>query len=496
MGSTKTTSGAALLCAVLAGCSPVGPDFATPAPWWSPASWTASAPAPRQPSVAVAEPVDPRWWKLLGDPLLTALEARLVERNIDLRVASMRLAQARAQLGLAQVALLPGANANASYTRQQQSRKGVVAVSPGAANPTVENGLGGRSSVPNSRLRNPYDLFQYGFDMSWELDLWGRVARSVEAAAAQADTAEENLRDTQVTASAELARAYIRLRGVQTKIATTRQNLDIARQNLRLTQDRAAGGLVTDLDVATAAAQLATTEAQLPGLEQQRAEFMNAVAFLLGDPPQALAALLSAPRRVPPVPPRVPVGVPSELARRRPDIRAAEASLHAATATVGAATADFYPRVMLSGSGAIQGLQFRNLADWSAQAYSLGPSVSLPIFDNGRLTGTLEFREAQQQEAALQFQRVVLNALHEVDNALTAFALEQRRRDSLQQAVAQNRRVLALAQLRYTQGVADFLQVLNAQRGLLAADQDLADSDTIVSTNVVQLYKALGGGWE
>jgi NodT family efflux transporter outer membrane factor (OMF) lipoprotein len=191
----------------------------------------------------------------------------------------------------------------------------------------------------------------------------------------------------------------------------------------------------------------------------------------------------------------VPVGVPSELARRRPDIRAAEANLHAATATVGVATADFYPRVMLSGSGAIQGLQFRNLADWSAQAYSFGPSVSLPVFDNGRLTRTLEFREAQQQEAALQYQRVVLNALHEVDNALTAFAAEQRRRDGLQRAVVQNRRALELAQSRYSQGVADYLQVLTAQRGLLGADQDLADSETIVSTNLVQLYKALGGGW-
>jgi NodT family efflux transporter outer membrane factor (OMF) lipoprotein len=493
---SATNVAAALLCCAAAGCSPKGADFASPSPWWSPTSWLASQPE-RLPSVTVAEPIDPHWWTVLNDPMLTTLEARLLEKNIDLRVASVRLAQARAQLGIARVALLPGANVNASYTRQQQSRDGVLVLnSSTAANPASENGLGGRSSVPNSRLRNPYDLFQYGFDASWELDLWGRVARSVEAAGAQADSAQETLRDTQVTASAELARAYVRLRGVQAKIRTTRQNLEIARQNLKLTQDRNAGGVTTDFDVATAAAQLATTEAELPSLQQQQSEFMNAVAFLLGDPPQSLAALLSTPRPIPPAPPRVPVGVPSELARRRPDIRAAEANLHAATATTGVATADFYPRVMLSGSGAIQGLQFRNLADWSAQAYSFGPSVSLPIFDNGRLTRTLEFREQQQQEAALQYQRTVLNALHEVDNALTAFKSEQRRRAGLQRAVEQNRRALALARDRYAQGVGDFLQVLTAQRGALGSEQDLADSDTVVSTNLVQLYKVLGGGWE
>ena len=223
----------------------------------------------------------------------------------------------------------------------------------------------------------------------------------------------------------------------------------------------------------------------------------NAIALLLAEPPQALAAELDLPRAIPPVPPRVPVGLPSELARRRPDLRQAEANLHAATANVGVATADFYPRFTLSGSIAIQATQFASLGSWAqANTYSFGPSVTLPIFQGGRLTQTLELREAQQQEAALSYQRTVLGALHEVDNALTAYAAEQSRQASLQRAVAQNQRALGLAREQYSAGLATFLNVLDTQRALLATQQQLAASTTSISTNLVALYKALGGGWE
>ncbi len=479
----------------------MGPDFQQPEAWWKPASWFASTPVvpPRPPaSIAVAEPFDPHWWTLLGDPLLNEMQTRLATANLDLRSAELRLVQARAQLGITESAQGPRANLNASYTRQQQSRFGTTALtSSSSTSPgTVANGLGGRTTTPNTRLRDPYDVFQYGFDLSWEIDLWGRVARLVEAGEAQVAASEEAARDLLVSASAELARSYVTLRGVQRKIAIVRQNLDIARHNLRLTQARAAGGLTTDLDVANAAAQVATVEAQLPTLEEQLNRLVNAISMLLGEQPGARLVALAAPRAVPPVPPRVPVGVPAELTRRRPDIRQAEANLHAATAAIGAAEADFFPRFTLSGSGAIQGLQFRNLGEWAAQTYAFGPAVTLPIFEGGRLRRTLELREAQQQEAALQFQRTVLAALHDVDNALTAYRTEQMRRDRLQQAVAANRQALGFARQRYEQGIADFLQVLTAQRALLDAERDLTDSTTMVSLNLVQLYKALGGGWE
>ena len=488
-----------LACLLLAlGACTMGPNFERPVSAWPLAGWGKPAPgdAPAQ-SQPVAEPIDPQWWRLLNDPLLTELETRLVGANLDLRTADLRLTEARAQLGVTQATRLPAVNANGSVTRQQQSREGVLALTSATASPaTNANGLGGRTSTPNTRVQHPYDLFQYGFDASWELDLWGRVARNVESSAAQVTASEEVLRDTLVTASAELARDYVQLRGTTRKLDITRQNLASARESLRLTQERAAGGLTTDLDVANAAAQVEATAAQLPALEQQKAQLINALSFLLGEPPRALEVTLAAPRALPKVPPRVPVGLPSELARRRPDIRRAEAVLHSATAEIGVATADFYPRVMLSGSGAIQGLQLRNLADWPAQAYAFGPSVSLPIFEGGRLKRTLELREAQQKEAAVTFQRTVLAALHEVDNALTAYDAEQRRRNRLQAAATQASRALGIARQRYEQGVADFLQVLIAQRNQLAAEQELADSTTAVSTDLVQLYKVLGGGWQ
>ncbi len=484
---------------MLAGCT-VGPDFERPAPWWSPKSWLAGSPAPTaKVSEAVAEPLDPQWWTLLGDPQLTDLEHRLIAANLDLRLAETRLAEARAQRGVVASALYPQVNGNASYQRQQQSRLGVLSLgsgTSGAGSAGTANGLSGIGGVPNSSLFNPYDLFQYGFDASWELDFWGRVRRDVESSTAQVEASGDALRDALVTASAELARDYVQLRGVQRKLSITRENLDSAQQSLRLTQERATGGVTTDLDVANAATQVEATAAQIPALEQQQAQLMNAVAFLLGEQPRALEVELAAPRAVPPVPPRVPVGLPSELARRRPDIRQAEALLHSATADVGVAVADFYPRVTLSGSGAIQAIDAANLTNWAAKTYAIGPSITLPIFEGGRLTRTLDLRKSQQQEAAITYQRTVLAALHEVDDALTAYGTEQRRLQRLNAAVAQSRRALALARQRYEQGVTDFLNVLTAQRNVLLSETDAADSIATVSVNLVQLYKALGGGWE
>ena len=288
----------------------------------------------------------------------------------------------------------------------------------------------------------------------------------------------------------------MQLRGTQAQLSIARENVRTARQSLNLTQQRAAGGVTTDLDVANASAQLRTTLAQIPTLEQQEAQTINALSLLLGQPPNALRAELVTAKPIPPVPPRVPVGLPSELARRRPDIRQAEAQLHAATADIGVAEANFYPSLSLTGSFGLQSLQFKNAFNLNSKQYALGPGLTIPIFEGGQLRSTLQLRKAQQQEAAVNFQRTVLQAWHDVDNALTAYQAEQSRRDELVGAVAENRRALNLAQSRYQQGVADFLTVLVAQTNLLAAEQQLASSTTTVSSNLVALYKALGGGWE
>ena len=378
-----------------------------------------------------------------------------------------------------------------SYTRQQSSNHGVFVLIPTAAGQTGSS-VGG---IQGAGLK-PFDLYQGGFDASWEVDLWGRIRRSVESSTASSDAAAEAQRSALLSTLAEVARDYVQLRGTQSQLQISRENVKIAQQSVSLTQQRAAGGLTTDLDVANASAQLRSTLADIPVLEQQEARLINALSFLVGQPPNALRAELETAHPVPPVPSAVPVGIPSELAHRRPDIRQAEAQLHAATADIGVAQANFYPSMNLTGSIGLQSLQWSHAFDLSSRQYAFGPGLTIPIFEGGRLRSTLHLREAQQEEAALTYQKTVLQAWHEVDDALTAYQAQQARRDQLALAVSDNRRALNLAQQRYAQGVADFLDVLTAQRSLLQTQLELQRSTTIVSTNLVALYKALGGGWE
>jgi NodT family efflux transporter outer membrane factor (OMF) lipoprotein len=456
----------------------------------------------------VPEKIDPNWWNLLHDTELTSLENRVAAANLDVRLATIRLAESRSQRQISGADQFPTLQGDGSYTRERVSSKGVIGLLGGSSGGasfgsmgSMANGTTGRSggipsTVTGGTTLPPFNLWQYGFDASWELDLWGRVRRELESADAAIEASAEARRNSLLSVVAEVARDYIQLRGVQTQLAIAGDNIKTARESLDLTQARYRGGLTTDLDVANAAAQLATTEAAVPQLEQQQDEQINALSFLLGEAPQALRAELITPGAVPPVPPRVPVGLPSELARRRPDIRQAEAQLHAATADIGVAVADFYPKVTLDGSLGLQALKAKDLGNWAARQYGLGPTISIPIFEGGRLRATLQLRKVEQQEAALNYQQTVLQAWHDVDNAMTAYAAEQRRRDALAESVTQNQRALDLSRQRYTQGVADFLNVLDAERALLQAQLQLAESTTTVSQNLVQLYKALGGGWE
>lgn len=494
---TLTLATALLGATALGGCT-MGPNFERPA-WASPASWFAG---PKEavkppPSIPVAAPIDVNWWELFKDPELTKLERRVAAENLDVKAAGIRFAESRAQLGVARASLFPTLGANASYVREKASNEGIFAIIPGATGASAANGAAGNSAggVSTGNLA-PFDLYQAGFDATWEVDLWGGIRRSVESATASSVAADEATRAALLSSLAEVARDYVQLRGTQAELAIAHENVDTARQSLNLTQQRAAGGVTTDLDVANASAQLRTTLSQIPPLEQQEAALINALSLLLGQPPNALRDELATPKPVPPVPPKVPVGFPSELARRRPDIREAEAQLHAATANIGVAQANFYPQLSLTGSFGPQALQFSNLFNMNARQYAFGPAITIPIFEGGQLRSTLELRKAQQREAAITFQRTVLQAWHDVDNALTAYKTEQTRRDELIQAVAQNRRALTLAQSRYAQGVADFLTVLDTERNLLATQQQLAQSTANVSANLVALYKALGGGWE
>jgi NodT family efflux transporter outer membrane factor (OMF) lipoprotein len=478
---------AAALALLWGGCASVGPDFEPPDPMLPSISFLGN------PEPAVAEAglsprdlpaADPKWWAVFRDPILNSLTERVAAANLDVRTATLRLAESRSQRGVTASAEFPAINGNASYQRELYSQNGVLSL----VKPLV--------SSTSPFFIPPISIWQTGFDASWEIDFWGHVRRQVEAADAQVEVSEDQRRDTLVSSLAELARDYIELRGIQTEIAIAKANLASSNDILQLTKTRAEKGLTTGLDVENAAAQVEAVRATLPTLEDQETVQINALSLLLDEPPGSLRGELARAKPIPPTPPRVPLGIPSELARRRPDIRQAEAQLHAATATIGVAVADFYPRVTFNGNVEFNALDLKNLWKGSSLQYVLGPAISLPIFEGGRLKSTLEFREVQQQEAAIAYHKTVLQAWHEVVNALVAYRTEQERRARLKAQTGHSRQALALSRVRYANGVGDFITTLDAERTLLQAELQYAQSTTAVSTNLVQLYKALGGGWE
>ncbi|ACK51364.1 RND efflux system, outer membrane lipoprotein, NodT family [Methylocella silvestris BL2] len=482
MTTRKATGLAAamLACLTIGGCYSVGPDFTAPDPLLPRTSFLGK-PEPR------AEPEPPRlseqgsgadWWRTFHDKTLTSLAERVAGANLDIASATVRLGESRAQRGVVASAAFPSINGQASYQRELYSKNGILSL----AGPNI--------NAP------PISVWQTGFDASWELDIWGRVRRQVESADASLEASEYQRRDILVSTLAELARDYVTLRGAQAQIAILTENLKSASDILELTRTRTAKGLTSDLDVQNAAALVESIKAQLPALQNDVDVNANAISFILDEQPGSLKGeLMQAKSRIP-APPRPPLGVPSELARRRPDIRAAEAQLHATTADIGVAVADFYPSVKLNGNLVLNALDAKNLWKGSSLQYQFGPSVSLPIFEAGRLKSTLDLRSQQQQEAAIAYHKTVLSAWHEIVNALNAYSSEQRRRDSLKAQVDHASQALAISRTRYNNGVADFLTVLDAQRTVLQAMQQQAQSTTNVSISLIQLYKALGGGWQ
>ncbi|PMS30871.1 NodT family efflux transporter outer membrane factor (OMF) lipoprotein [Trinickia symbiotica] len=489
---------AVLACLAMAACT-VGPNFEPPkSPTPEVFNRTQTAQAP---SKAVKGQFGPEWWTLFNDPVLNGLEKQLADANLDVAAASARLLQSRAARRVAGAAEYPTLDGAASYNRERGSENGILSllgVTPTQSQPQSASGSAplGVAAMPGSKGSPAYNLYQAGFDASWEVDIWGRVRRSVEAATALSAASYEDRNAVLLSARAELARDYIELRDTQELLQIAHQNLDIANDALKLTQVRAHEGVTTDLDVSNASAQVENIESRIPTLESHSETTINAIGLLLGEEPGALRQTLAATQEVPALPGQVPIGFPSELVQRRPDIRKAEAELHAATASIGVAKADFYPRIMLNGSAGFQSLQLSNLASWASGQFVIGPSITFPIFEGGRLKGTLQLREAQQQEAAIAYKETVLRAWQEVDDALVTYDAEQRRRDRLAQAVTMNERALSVARERYKAGALDYLDVLNVQKQLLEAQSNLEQSRATAATNLITLCKALGGGWE
>jgi NodT family efflux transporter outer membrane factor (OMF) lipoprotein len=433
-----------------------------------------------------------RWWTTFNDPTLNNLIDRAVASNLDLRLATARVREARAQRGVVGADLWPDVNVGASYTRSRTSENafdfkrgnGASAGSPDFAN----------FALPGEE----HDLYQAGFDANWEIDVFGHVRRSIEAANADIAATEEGRRDTLVTLLAEVARNYVELRGFQRRLEIARENLKVQQDTLDLTNARFQGQLISELDVSRAEAQVATTAAQIPSLEAQRNAAAHRLGVLLGEQPGALLNELLAPTdiAIPSGPADVPAGLPSDLLRRRPDVRRAERELAAATARIGVATAELFPRFSLTGSLGLQSEDFRDLADSGSRYFSVGPSVSWPIFDAGRIRSNIQVQNARQERALVLYEQSVLSALEDVENALVNYSKEHQRRISLTRAVEANRKAVDMSKMLYDRGLTDFLDVLDAQRALFVSEDALVQSDRTISTDLVALYKALGGGWE
>ena len=461
----------AMCLALLTGCA-VGPSYrqpnvSTPSSWASPlADGETNTPA----HLAA-------WWKIFNDSNLDSLVATAVESNLTLRIAEAHVREARAERGVVAGGLWPSIGSSASYSRNRYGANGFPPL--------------GSFGIPLD-----YNLYNAGFDAAWELDIFGGTRRAVEAANAEIGAAEYGQRDVMVSLLAEVARNYIAARGYQQRLAITRQNIQVQQDILDLTSNRFQNGLSSDLDVQQATALLTATEAEVPSLETGIDQSVHHLAVLLGQQPGSLLDEMSAEEPIPLTPPIVPVGLPSDLLQRRPDVQHAERELAAATARIGVAKADLFPKFSLTGFASLESISANNWFDYASRAWSAGPTVKWELFQAGSIRANIRVQNARQEQALDAYQQTVLVALEEAENALTAYAKEQVRRESLSQSVEANQRALELSTQLYKSGLADFLRVLDSERSLYLAQDALVQSDQAVSINLVQLYKALGGGWQ
>lgn len=452
---------------VLAACT-VGPNYERPEPAMPP-GWAGLDDATVTSRTDGGAPDIASWWTQFNDPMLTSLIERTDAGNLALAQAQDRIRQARAARIIAAAGLYPSVDASVAGAR------------------TRSNITGTQASTTN--------LFRAGFDAAWEIDVFGGTRRGVEAADAHIESAYFDRQSTLVTVNAEVAAAYFTLRGAQRELAVAKQNLAAQQQTLQVTQERFDAGFVGALDVANAKAQVGQTASQIPTFDALMHSSAYAIGVLLGQAPEELLAELTPEQALPAIPPSVPVGLPSDLLRRRPDIRKADADLHTATANIGVAVADQYPKFSLTGSIGMQGGTVASLGTLANRFWSIGPAVSIPLFTGGRVTGNMVQARAIADESMFAYRATVLTALQDVETSLVNFTREQQRSEALAESEAASEQAVATATDLYSAGKTDFLNVLTAQGQLYATQAALAQSQTAVGTDLVSLYKALGGGW-
>jgi len=467
-----------LAFATLAGCA-VGPDYQTP--FLSlPANWTGDRPkqTARAPKLA-------RWWNHLNDPLLNALIDEAVVSNLDVATSKAKIREARAARQEAIASFLPSITGSGSATRNSAGSAGETSTSVSSST-TV--------GTSNTAI-GIYDQFQAGFDASWEMDLFGANRRSVEAATRGVEASEDDLQTTLLTLVGDIAADYVDARGYQVRIALARHTSSSQRETAALTRTKFEAGTATAVDVAKAVAQASSTEADIPSYEAAYTVDVYRLSILIGREPTALGSAL---KRAIPIPaPREPLskGIPADILLNRPDIRAAERRLAQATAKIGQADAALYPDVSLTGSVSTSALKLGDLTKSSSIGWSYGPSISVPIFDAGKLRAAVDVSQAQRDQYYTAFRSAVLTALQDVENAIVSLNREKARLRSLTESADNYREASRLSHTLYENGSTSFLDVLDSERSLYSSEDSLLQSEVAVVKDYIALAKALGGGW-
>ena len=426
------------------------------------------------------------WWKVLEDPILDALMDRAVRGNLDLRMAEARVQQARALSMVSEARGLPEGGFTGSYDWNRSTESG--------ASGRLSSGSGTSAPSLASSNRN-YNFFLLGFDAAWEVDIFGGIRREIEAAQSDLAAAEDSLRDTLVTLQGEVARNYILYRGLQLRLDIAREEVKTRRESVEIAEARLQAGLVNELGVSRIRGDLASAEAAIPFLEISLLETLHRLGILLGQEPMNLQTELSRTAPLPRIPDELPAGLPSDLLRRRPDIRRAERELVAATARIGVSTAELFPRFSLAGTFGFQNDKLDGLLSGGSNFWRIGPNIRWPIVNFKRILANIEASRAVEEETLARYERSVLLSLEEVENALVRLAREKRRIESLTAAVRSNDLAVQLAMERYVAGVESYLAVIDAESALYTAQDQLAQSQQNHVLGFVSLYKALGGGW-
>jgi NodT family efflux transporter outer membrane factor (OMF) lipoprotein len=473
--SVPTTATLLVLGTLLGGCASPAPTATLPATPATFAETSAVKTAATDPDSSTALTT---WWRTFDDPALDALIARATEVNHDVRLAQARVREARALAGIASAGNQPTLDATGSATRSRAS----------------ENSRAGRFATAGGQSLTG-NTYRAGFDASWELDFFGANRAATAAATAESDASAESARATLVSVLAEVGSTYLDLRGAQRELALLQSNLRLQHDTLALAEDRQRAGLADELPVSQARTQLAETRTQLPSVEAAVALATHRLGVLLDRAPAELATTLPDDAKTYARPPRVPVGLPSDLLQRRPDIRQAERTLAAASARLASTQADRWPRFTLTGAVGLESLSAGDLADAGSRFWTLGPGLRWPLLSGGRIRQTIAAQDARAEQAALRYEQTVLRAFADVEDALVNFGRAQDRLAAAEDYSASSRRTAALAADRHRAGLTDFLDVLAAERARLDADQLRVQSETATARNLIALYKALGGGW-